>query len=181
MADKSKIGIEKEDMKFLPEDEFKQFQDNFNPNRNTEQDIANEIARDINFKGKYREESDMFCCLSQNNKINDKKCQIGNELCVSCQLINQAYHKLKKNYLINRAGRACTYRKGRMFCLGTFDRIYRDDNMSFQKRFKCNGKKAQCEPCKEMAKYIKDYYGENLYNSIIERDKKLGYSNQIDI
>ena len=68
-----------------------------------------------------------------------------------------------------------------MFCLGTYDRIYRDDNITFQKRLICNGKKTQCKPCQEMEKYIKEYYGENLYNSIINRDKKLGYSSQIDI
>ena len=170
--------VEKETLetkiKYVAEDEFKYFQDNFDTKRNAKEDTQNQIQKDENFKNKYKEDSDMFYCDSD-NKLNGKKCQKGNELCVSCQLINQAYHKLKNNYLINRAGRACTYRKGKMFCLGELFKNYQNENMTFQSRFKCNGKNAQCEPCKEMQKYIKEYYGETLYNSIIKRDNYLGY------
>ena len=109
-------------IKHKDENAFEHFENNFNSDNSKN----NAILKNKKFQEIFDEKSDIFFCNS-NNQINDNDCFMYNELCKNCQLLNQAYHKLKKNYLINSAGRVCTYRKGKMFCLGKFQRIYREE------------------------------------------------------
>ena len=150
---------------------FEQFVNKFKENDNN--DKNNQTLKNEKFKKFYHEEHDIFYC-NKKNGINGKDCYVYNELCKECQRINQEYHKLKKNYLINGAGRVCTYRKGKMYCLGQFQRVHSENNINYINDFICNGK-FQCEPCKRMQENMKQYYEPSLYKALLNRDSKLGY------
>ncbi len=114
---------------------------------------------------------DIFYC-NKINVINNKKCSPGNELCLSCMKINQKYHKLKKHYLINSAGRVCTYNRNNVHCLCHFERYIESnkfcpDLICFQKDI--------CKPCCEMKKLIIKYLNPNLLNKLKKRDENFGY------
>ena len=166
-------------IKYKGENDFHKFENNFSSDHSKN----NAILKNQKFKDIFDEESDMFFC-DTNNQINDIDCCKNNELCKNCQLLNQAYHKLKKNYLINSAGRVCTYRKGKMFCLGKFQKVYKEEfkvgkeakkgNINYLENLICNGK-IQCAPCKRMQENMQKYYAQDLYKAIILRDEKLGY------
>ena len=163
-------------IKHKDENVFERFENNFNSDHSKN----NVIFKNKKFKEIFDEKSDIFFCNTY-NQINDNDCYMYNELCKNCQLLNQAYHKLKKNYLINSAGRVCTYRKGKMFCLGKFQRIYKEEikegkkgNINYLQNLICNGK-IQCAPCKRMQENMQKYYTPELYKAIILRDSKLGY------
>ena len=168
-------------VKHKDENIYEGFLDKFDPSHNNNKDNKNnnknnknnQILKNLKFKDLYHEENDLFFC-NKNNNINDKDCYIYNELCKDCLTLNQAYHKLKKNYLINGAGRVCTYRKGKMFCLGEFQRVYSENNIDYLLNLVCNGK-IQCEPCKRMQDNMQKYYAPDLYKALILRDEKLGY------
>ena len=106
----------------INEDMFYGFIDNFDKTHDKD-NKNNYILKNPKYKEFYREKDDIFYCKSDNG-INEKKCFVYNELCKNCQMLNQAYHKLKRNYLLNSAGRVCTYKKGKMFCLGEFQRVF---------------------------------------------------------
>ena len=83
--------------------------------------------------------------------------------------LNQQYHKLKSNYLINAAGRVCTYKKGKIFCLGKFQRVKEEikkfgkgeeTKIVFLIDLTCNGK-IQGQPCETIQKY----YHKNTLNT----------------
>ena len=166
-------------IKHKGENDFDKFENNFS----SDQSKNNAILKNKKFQELFDEESDMFFC-DTNNQINDIDCCKNNELCKNCQLLNQAYHNLKKNYLINSAGRVCTYRKGKMFCLGNFQKVYKEEfkvgkeskkgNINYFENLICNGK-IQCAPCKRMQENMQKYYSQDLYKAIILRDEKLGY------
>lgn len=116
-------------------------------------------------------EYDIYYC-NKRNAINNKLCSPGNELCSSCMKINQKYHKLKKHYLINSAGRVCTYGRNNVYCLCHFERYIEDnkfcpDLICFQKDI--------CKPCYEMKKLINLYLTKNLMNKLKKRDENFGY------
>ena len=159
-------------VKHKDENAFEGFKNFFDPENNDDNKYY-PILKNKTYMKFYDSKKDIFYC-KQKNKINNKVCYVYNELCKRCLLINQAYHKLKPHYLINAAGRVCTFRKGKMFCLGTFQRVYSENKIDFLIDCTCNGK-IQCEPCKRMEENIEKYYGENLYNAIKKRDEKLGY------
>ena len=154
------------------ENEFTIFIDNFNSEHNKD-NKNNQITKDPRYQGLYHKKEDMFYC-DKKNDVNGKDCFVFNELCTKCQMLNQAYHKLKKNYLLNSAGRVCTYRKGKMFCLGSFQRVYSENNIDYLVDLTCNGK-IQCNPCKRMQENMEKYYGTKLCQAIKKRDDRLGY------
>ena len=156
----------------IDENVFTLFVDNFN-SENNKGIKNNQISRNPKYKEFYHQKEDMFYC-NKKNEINGKVCCVFNELCRNCQMLNQAYHKLKKNYLLNSAGRVCTYRKGKMFCLGSFQRVYSENNIDYLVDLTCNGK-VQCEPCQRMQENMEKYYGSTLCKAIIKRDERLGY------
>ena len=129
-------------------------------------------SKEVNKNGSVlNKEYDIFYC-NKKNGINNKFCYPGNELCNSCMKINQKYHKLKKHYLINSAGRVCTYNRNNVHCLCHFERYiegnkFCPDLICFQKDI--------CEPCCEMKKLIHLYLNKNLINKLIKRDESFGY------
>lgn len=173
----SKVVIE-----HIDENKFKGFENHFKP-KELEKETDNSVINNPKYEKLFHKEKDMFYC-DKINDVNDQYCITESEFCTNCQRLNQEYHKLKKNYLINGAGRTCTYRKGKMFCLGEFQRYKRKSEMTkkeknqgeivFMLNLTCNGK-IQCQPCQEMQKYMEKYYGTQLYNAIMKRDEKLGY------
>lgn len=116
---------------------------------------------------------DIFYCY-QNNNINNKKCEPGNELCPTCMKINQEYHKLKKHYLINSAGRVCTYRKNKVHCLCHFQRFIKKEDKSFCPDLICYNNDI-CKPCYDIHKLIHFYLDEKLINKLKKRDENYGY------
>jgi hypothetical protein len=114
---------------------------------------------------------DIYYC-NKKNGINNKLCSPGNELCVSCMKINQKYHKLKKHYLINSAGRVCTYNRNNVHCLCHFERYI--ENNKFCPDLICFQKDI-CKPCCEMKKLIHLYLNKNLINKLKKRDESFGY------
>ena len=156
----------------INEDMFYGFIDNFDKTHDKD-NKNNYILKNPKYKEFYREKDDIFYCKSDNG-INEKKCFVYNELCKNCQMLNQAYHKLKRNYLLNSAGRVCTYKKGKMFCLGEFQRVLEDNNIIFLLNLTCNGK-IQCKPCQRMEQNIEKYFDPDVYRAIKKRDEKLGY------
>ena len=165
-------SISKQVIHHKNENAFEGFKDFFDPEHNSN-NKNNRILRNPNYKKLYSEKYDIFFCKKK-NQINGKVCFAYNELCRDCLLINQAYHKLKSNYLINGAGRVCTYRKGKMFCLGNFQRVFSENNINYLINCTCNGK-FQCAPCQRMEENMEKYYAPNLFNAIKKRDEKLGY------
>lgn len=114
---------------------------------------------------------DLFYC-NKKNGVNNKTCSPGNELCISCMKKNQKYHKLKKHYLINSAGRVCTYNRNNVHCLCVFERYIEDKK--FCPDLICF-KKDICKPCCEMNKLINLYLNKNLINKLKKRDEIFGY------
>ncbi len=161
------------EIKYKNENKFIAFEDNFNEEHNKKNNKNNQILKDKKIQQFYNDEYDIFFCKQKNN-INEKECSINNELCKQCQEYNQAYHKLKKNYLLNSAGRVCTFRKGKMLCLGKFQRVLSEKTINYLLDLTCNGI-IQCEPCKRIEENMEKYYEPALKEAILRRDKKLGY------
>ena len=159
--------------KHINENRFEAIEDNFFSNHKKNRN--NRILKNPKFSDlhKDKENQDMFYC-EKNNNINGEDCFMGNELCKTCMTLNQAYYNLKKNYLINGAGRVCTYRKGKMFCKGKFQRVKKERDIQYIIDLTCNGK-IQCEPCRRMQENMQKYYEPDLYKAIILRDERLGY------
>ena len=178
-------SISKVVIKHKNENKFYKFENNFLPSENNDKiDVDNSVVNDeknINF---FHKEEDIFYCESEDNQIDNLTCLIENELCPNCQRLNQKYHKLKPNYLINGAGRVCTYRKGKMFCLGKFERIKKEaviqakgkeSEIVYKLNLTCNGKNQQCGPCERMQKFMDKYYEPKILEKLLKRDAQFGY------
>ena len=115
------------------------------------------------------QESNLFFC-GEKNDITGLNCEKGNEICPSCMKKNQKLYGLKAHYLINAAGRVCTYRNNKLYCLCKYNR--NEDKFGFEYSiiYIC-GQKQQCEPCKNLNKYINRYFSQKLMNNLKKRDK----------
>jgi len=174
----------KEVVKHINENRFYGFTNNFIPiEKQKEIGKDNSVSQNEKFVKFFKNEEDIFYCESSDNQVNGKYCFKENEFCPSCMKINQQYHKLKSNYLINAAGRVCTYRKGKMFCLGKFQRVNKvekiigkgnESNIVYFLDLTCNGK-VQCKPCEEIQKNMDKYYSSKMIEQLKKRDEKLGY------
>jgi len=173
-------SLSKAVIKHENENRFKGFKNNFLSNNN---EVDNSIVNNEKFGSFFHKETDLFYCNSKDNHINGLECLIENEICANCQRLNQKYHKLKPNYLINRAGRVCTYRKGKMFCLGKFQRVKKEaairekgkeSEIAYIINLTCNGK-IQCKPCETMQQFMKQYYSHEMYEQLMKRDAQFGY------
>lgn len=151
--------------------EINYFKNNFKKNSNNI--CINIFKKYNNYKGKLYKEYDLFYCNEDNN-VNNKICSPGNELCPLCMTINQEYHKLKKHYLINSAGRVCTYNRNKVHCLCNFQRVFKKGDRIFCPDLICY-KDEICLPCSEMKKLIKFYLNDNLINKLKKRDEQYGY------
>lgn len=103
------------------------------------------------------------------------KCEPNNLLCKDCMKINQRLHNLKDHYLINSAGRVCTYKNKMIYCLCLFEKKLevKKDSIEFYPTFTC-GRCAQCESCKLLQDKLQDYLSDKLYKALIERDEENG-------
>jgi hypothetical protein len=121
-------------------------------------------------------EYDLVFCGKYNNQVNGKKCRPGNELCVNCMKINQAYHGLKKHYLINCAGRACTYSKGTVHCNCKFEKeMKHETGRLFSYDFVCTDKNNVCLACKNMNIILNKYLDKKTIDALYKRDKLSGF------
>ena len=147
------------------------FQNNFKKNENLKNN--NVFNKYKNSKMSLNNYYDLFYC-NQINCVNNKLCSPGNEFCSSCMKINQEYHKLKKHYLINSAGRVCTYNRNNFHCLCHFERCFKKENKLFYPDLICLNDYI-CKPCNEMNKLIHFYLDKNLINKLKKRDENNGY------
>ena len=134
-----------------------------------------EVLEKNNAQNLLNEKYDLVFCNNK-NQINDKICKPGNELCINCMKINQAYHGLKKHYLINCAGRACTYCKGTIHCNCPFEKdMKHDSGRLFSYDYICKDKNNICSACKNMNKLMKKYLDDKTINALYKRDKLAGF------
>ena len=120
-------------------------------------------------------EYDLIFCGKYNN-INGKKCRPGNEICINCMKINQSYHGLKRHYLINCAGRACTYSKGTVHCNCKFEKeMKHETGRLFSYEYICTDKNNVCLACQNMNKLLNKYLDKKTIDALIKRDKLSGF------
>ena len=120
-------------------------------------------------------EYDLVFCGKYNN-INGKKCRPGNEICINCMKINQSYHGLKRHYLINCAGRACTYSKGTVHCNCKFEKeMKHETGRLFSYEYICTDKNNVCLACQNMNKLLNKYLDKKTIDALIKRDKLSGF------
>ena len=169
---------------------------NYNNNKNENEPVESEtkINKYINFLEKEKKPSnhkiieennceenlvkefDLVYCRKYNNQINGKKCKPGNEFCANCMKINQAYHGLKKHYLINCAGRACTYSKGSIHCNCRFEKeMKHETGRLFSYDFICSDKNNVCLACKIMNGLLSKYLDKKTIDALYKRDKLSGF------
>ena len=135
-----------------------------------------EVIEKSNVQHLLNKEYDLVFC-GNNNQINNKKCKPGNELCLNCMKINQAYHGLKKHYLINCAGRVCTYGKGTFHCRCQFEKdMIHESGRPYSYNYICKDKNNVCSACQNMNKLIKKYLNIKTINALYKRDKTSGYT-----
>ena len=171
-------------LKHIRENKFYTFANNFIPIEEQKKiGKDNSASHNEKFKDYFHAEDDIFYCNLDDNQVNGKYCYKENEICPNCMKLNQQYHKLKSNYLINAAGRVCTYKKGKIFCLGKFQRVNKEikklgkgqeSKIVYFLDLTCNGK-IQCEPCETIQKYMNKYYSSKMMEKLLKRDEKLGY------
>jgi hypothetical protein len=153
------------------EKEIKSFQNNFKNNKVSVNINKNYIPD--NYKGRLFRQYDIYYCLND-NRVNNKRCFPGNELCPTCMKINQEYHKLKKHYLINAAGRVCTYSRNKVHCLCHFERLIKKEDKYFCPNLTCYNNNI-CRSCSDMSSLLRFYFDEKLINKLIKRDQNNGY------
>ena len=120
-------------------------------------------------------EYDLVFC-NYNNEINDKICKPGNELCIKCMKINQAYHGLKKHYLINCAGRVCTFSKGTIHCHCLFEKdMKHESGRLYSYNYVCKDKNNVCLACQRMNELLDDYLDSKTIDALYKRDKISGF------
>ena len=137
------------------------------------QEKKNILNKYDNYKGALHNEYDIFYCYND-NRVNNKICSPGNELCPTCMKINQEYHRLKKHYLINAAGRVCTYKRKKIYCLCHFQTFIKKENQLFCPDLVCFNNNI-CKPCMDINKIIDLYLNKNLMNKLQKRDEDNGY------
>jgi len=115
------------------------------------------------------QESNLFFC-GEINKNTGQICEKGNEICPSCMKKNQKIYGLKPHYLINSAGRVCTYRNNKLYCLCKFNRNEEKFGFEYSNIYICRPKQ-QCEPCRNLTKLMNRYFSQKLMNNLKKRDK----------
>ena len=180
----NKPSLSKVVVKHINENKFYGFENNFLSQEDKDKkEVDNSIVNDEKFGNFFHKDEDLFYCEIEDNHIDGLCCLKENEFCLNCQRLNQKYHKLKPNYLINGAGRVCTYRKGKIFCLGKFERVKKEAIMGgkgkeseivYLIKLTCNGK-IQCKPCERMQQFMKKYYEPEMVEQLLKRDAQFGY------
>ena len=121
-------------------------------------------------------EYDLVFCGKPNNNVNGKRCRPGNQMCPNCMRINQLYHGLKKHYLINCAGRVCTYSKGSVHCNCKFEREKKHETgRLFSYDFICSNKNNVCLACQNMNNLLNKYLDNKIIEALKRRDKMSGF------
>ena len=183
-------------LKNIPSNFFQQSKDQKNINNNEDEPVESEtkinkyanylekeqkapnysIIEENNCDSLLNTDYDLVYCGKYNNQINGKKCKPGNEFCLNCMKINQGYHGLKKHYLINCAGRACTYSKGTVHCNCKFEKeMKHETGRLFSYDFVCTDKNNVCLACQNMNKLLNKYLDKKTIDALIKRDKMSGF------
>ena len=113
----------------------------------------------------------LFYCDKMND-ITKKTCEVDNEICLKCLKKAQKLYGLKPHYLINSMGRVCTYKNKKMYCRGKFCRIEKKNNIQYHIDYVC-GHSGQCDSCRSLTQYMKEYFGDTLMNKLKKRDEAL--------
>ena len=123
-----------------------------------------------NFTGSYG----IFYCYKKND-ITKCTCEPEKEICTNCMKNTQKMYGLKPHYLINSMGRVCTYKRGKIYCLGKFSRILEDstkkNNIKYSFNYVC-GHSGQCDSCKSLTEKMDKYFAPELMKKLKERDDK---------
>ena len=107
----------------------------------------------IHYCGKKNESIKCDCCP-------DHICRQGNCLCVNCMRYNIIKNNLKKEYLINRAGKISKFFKGSYYCESEYDKIIENImGMQFKNHSKCQYPLECCNDCQVLNKF------KNIYNA----------------
>ena len=134
-----------------------------------------EVIEKSNVQQLLNKEYDLVFC-GNNNQINNKKCTPGNEICFKCMKINQAYHGLKKHYLINCVGRVCTFSKGTFHCHCQFEKdMKHESGRLYSYNYICKDKNNVCLACLNMNKLMEKYLDKKTIDSLYKRDKISGF------
>ena len=147
------------------ENELIKFQNYF---KNIKPELHEELFTRDDIKYNLQESNIFFC-----GKINENtglKCEEGNDICPSCMKKNQKLYGLKAHYLINFAGRVCTYRKDKIYCLCKFNRVEDKFGFEYSLLYVC-GQIQQCEPCKKLTQLMNRYFSQKLMKNLKKRDK----------
>lgn len=149
------------------------FTNNFKKNKELNNKNPEVLKNNPNYKGIFFKDYSLFYC-KQINGVNNKLCFPGNEMCPKCMKINQEYNRLKRHYLINSAGRVCTYRRTKIHCLCHFERYIKKENKIFCPDLYCYNKDI-CTPCFEINKLLNFYLDKNLLEKLKKRDENCGF------
>ena len=134
-----------------------------------------EIIEKYKVQNLLNKDYDLVFCKT-NNQINNKICKPGNEQCIKCMKINQAYHGLKKHYLINCAGRVCTFSKGTFHCHCQFEKdMKHESGRLYSYNYICKDKNNVCLACINMNKLMEKYLDKKTIDSLYKRDKISGF------
>ncbi len=124
------------------------------------------IIKNLNSENKLDPIMDLYFCYKNTNDLNcncclEKICRPGNCICKNCMKINQKYHNLEDNELINKAGRVCKYSQKKFHC---YCRYYKKLNNGFKKNFICQNE--ICDACSDLNKIINYYLSNDTINEL---------------
>ena len=147
------------------EKELKKFTNNF---KKIKTEFHEELFKKDDIKYNLQESNIFFC--GEKNENTGLNCVKGNEICLFCMKKNQKLYGLKEHYLINSAGRVCTYKKNKLYCLCKFSRKEEKYGFEYSIIYIC-GQNKQCLACENLNKYINRYFNQSLMNKLKQRDK----------
>ena len=115
--------------------------------------------------------NNLYFCNSRNNDIKcdcckDHICRPGNCMCVSCMRKNKQNFGLREDELINKAGRIARLDRGDYFCGCQFEETFTNViGKVFTNKKECK-LYSQCNDCKVLKKFMKEYLPESVYMRI---------------
>ena len=118
--------------------------------------------------------NNLYFCNSRNNDIKcdcckDHICKVGNCMCVSCMRKNVQNFGLREGELINKSGRIAKIDKGDFYCGCQFEEVYTNVMGKEFRNIKQCKYYSQCNDCKILKKFMKEYLPESVYKRITRK------------
>ena len=118
--------------------------------------------------------NNLYFCNSRNNDIKcdcckDHICKVGNCMCVSCMRKNVQNFGLREGDLINKSGRIAKIDKGDFYCGCQFEEVYTNVMGKEFRNIKQCKYYSQCNDCKILKKFMKEYLPESVYKRITRK------------